>query len=85
MKKIPIFIKHFDIKNVELCIMLERKGHVISAQSMSQKLDSNFKTNKFSKYELILLAEIEKEFLNSYREKLVKYKHLKFVENENRT
>jgi len=75
MKKIPIFIKHFGIRNVDLYRLLRKKGHIVSAQSMSQ----------FDKYELILLAEIEKEFLNKYREKLVKYKHLKFLENENRT
>ena len=85
MKKIPIFIKHFGIRNVDLYRLLRKKGHIVSAQSMIQNLNPLYKQNKFDKYELILLAEIEKEFLNKYREKLVKYKHLKFLENENRT
>lgn len=82
MKKIPIFLQHFDIKNVELKRLFEEKGHELSPQSISQKMNLGFKDNRFSKYELILLKDIEKEFLIKYREKLVKYKHLKYKENE---
>lgn len=88
MKKIPIFINHFGIKNVELCEMLNKKqkekakDKTFKESEVFNKCDPNNKKAKFTDYQLILLAEIEKEFLNSYREKLVKYKHLKFIEND---
>jgi len=84
-KEIPLFIKHFSISNIKLLNMLKDKGHKLSPQQISQKLKPTHKTNQFNKYELLLLSEIEQEFLNDYRQKLVTYKVKKFRQNERST
>lgn len=76
-KNIPLFIEVFKLSNKKVFELLKEKGVTISEGGVHQKLNKKHPAN-FNKFELLKLEQIEKEFLNDIRTKLVKLKKLKY-------